>query len=582
MENLEIAAVLKEFADLLEIKGSNPFRIRAYRNAVRTINDLTRPLAGMVEAGEDLTELPGIGKDMAGHIRELVEWGELSALEQLGEKVPRTLTDLIRLDGVGPKKAKKLWDELGVTSVDELEEGLEAGRVAELSGFGKKSSEKIVQSIEDFRKHQGRFLLSHVDILIKPLMAYLSETPGVERVEAAGSYRRRQETVGDIDLLVLCDEASEEVMARFQRYPGALRVEAAGGTKSRIVLRSGLPVDLRILPKESYGAALHYFSGSKEHNVAIRTLGVKNGLKISEYGVFQSGEESAGEEERLGGEREEDVFSALNLPWISPLLRENRGELEAAREDRLPRLLTLKDVRGDLQMHSTWSDGANSIFEMAEACRDRGYEYLSMTDHSQSVTVANGLDPARVRHQWEEVEEVRKEMEGVRLFRSLEVDILKDGTLDMPEDILNSLDVVLVSVHTFMNMSKAEMTDRVIRAMENPLVDILAHPTGRILNRRPPFAMDVETVLQAAASLDVAVELNAHPSRLDLHDRHLRRAKDLGVKVVVSTDAHSVQDLSLMSYGVDQAGRGWLEPVDVLNTMSVEEFQMWLGRRGKG
>jgi DNA polymerase (family 10) len=588
MENLEIAAVLKEFADLLEIKGSNPFRIRAYRNAIRTINDLTRPLAGMVEEGEDLTELPGIGKDMAAHIRELVEWGELSVLEQLGDEVPRTLTDLIRLGGLGPKKAKKLWEELGVTSVDELEEALEADRVAGLSGFGKKSAEKIVQSIEDFRKHQGRFLLSHVDILIRPLLAYMSEAPGVEKVEAAGSYRRRQETVGDIDLLVLCEEAPEEVMARFQKYPGALRVEASGATKSRIVLRSGLPVDMRIVPRESYGAALHYFSGSKEHNVAIRTLGVKKGLKINEYGVYRGDRKGSQDEEgpqkegRLGGGAEEDVFGALDLPWISPLLRENRGELDAAREARLPHLLTLKDIRGDLQMHSTWSDGANSILEMAEACRDRGYEYLSITDHSQSVTVARGLTPERVQDQWLEVEEVRGVLEGIRLFRSLEVDILKDGTLDMPEGILAGLDVVLVSVHTFMNMTQSEMTDRVIRALENPAVDILAHPTGRIINRRQPFAMDVDAVLRAAASLNVAVELNAHPSRLDLHDRHLRRAKDLGVKVVVSTDAHSAQDLSLMSYGVDQAGRGWLEPDDVLNTMSLEDFETWLGRRGKG
>lgn len=588
MENLEIAAVLKEFADLLEIKGSNPFRIRAYRNAVRTINDLTRPLAGMVEGGEDLTELPGIGKDMAAHIRELVEWGELNVLEQLGKEVPRTLTDLIRLDGLGPKKAKKLWEDLGVTSVDELEEALKADRIAGLAGFGKKSAEKIVRSIEDFRKHQGRFLLSHVDILIKPLLAYMSDTPGVERIEAAGSYRRRQETVGDIDLLVLCEDSPEKVMACFQGYPGAVRVEAAGVTKSRIVLRSGLPVDLRIVPRESYGAALHYFSGSKEHNVAIRTLGVKKGLKINEYGVYRSEPDASSnvegpqEEERLGGESEEDVFGAIGLPWISPLLREDRGEVDAAREGRLPGLLTLEDIRGDLQMHSTWSDGANSMLEMAETCRDRGYEYLSITDHSQAVTVARGLTPERVRDQWLEVEEVRRTLEGIRLFRSLEVDILKDGSLDMPEDILAGLDVVLVSVHTFMNMTQSEMTDRVIRAMENPAVDILAHPTGRILNRRQPFALDVDAVLQAAASLRVAVELNAHPSRLDLHDRHLRRAKDLGVRVVVSTDAHSAQDLSLMSYGVDQAGRGWLEPDDVLNTMPLQDFETWLERRGKG
>jgi DNA polymerase (family 10) len=579
MENLEIAAVLKEFGDLLDIKGANPFRVRAYRNAVRTINDLTQPLAAMVETGEDLTELPGIGKDMASHIRELVEWGELSALEKLGEEVPRTLTDLIRLEGVGPKKAKRLWEELEVTSVDELEEALEADRVAGLEGFGKKSAEKMARSIQDFRKHQGRFLLSDADILVQPLIRYLEETPGVERIEVAGSYRRRRETVGDIDLLVLWEGDPGELMQRFQAYPGVVRTEAAGEAKSRVHLRSGLPVDLRIIPRESYGAALHYFSGSKEHNVALRTLGVRRGLKINEYGVFREVGSGGGEDERLGGEEERDVFLSVDLPWISPLLRENRGEIEAAADDRLPELLALEDIRGDLQMHSTWSDGANSLAEMAEACRNRGYQYMSITDHSQAVTVAGGLEPEAVRKQWEEIDEVRERVEGIHLFRSLEVDILKDGSLDMPDEILEGLDLVLVSVHSFMNMPMGEMTDRVIRALEHPEVDILAHPTGRILNRREPFAMDVEAVLQAASSLDVAVELNAHPSRLDLHDRHLRRAKELGVKVVVSTDAHSVQDLDLMRYGVDQAGRGWLEAGDVLNALPLEELQEWRKRR---
>lgn len=578
MENLEIASVLREVGDLLEIQGSNPFRIRAYRNAVRTINDLTRPLVGMVEAEEDLTELPGIGKEMASHILELVEWGELSVLEKLGEVVPRSLTDLIRLDGVGPKRAKRLWDELGVTSVDELGKALEADEVAGLEGFGKKSSEKMIRSIQDFRKHQGRFLLSDADALIKPLLLYMEETPGVERVEVAGSYRRRQETVGDIDLLALCDGDTTGVMDRFQAFPGALRVDAAGETKGRLLLRSGLPVDIRILPRDSYGAALHYFSGSKEHNVALRTLGVRKGLRINEYGVFLEGGSNSAKGE-LGGEDEKDVFGAVGLPWISPLLRENRGELEAAQEDRLPDLVSLKDIRGDLQMHSTWSDGGNSVLDMAVACRGRGYEYLSMTDHSQAVTVAGGLDPRRVREQWNEVADVRKNLDGIHLFRSLEVDILKDGSLDMPDEILADLDLVLVSVHSFMNMSSVEMTHRVIRALEHPEVDILAHPTGRILNRRQPFPMDVDAVLQAASSLNVAVELNAHPSRLDLHDRHVRRAKELGVMVAINTDAHSVQDLDLMSYGVDQAKRGWLEAGDVLNTLSLEDFQAWRNRK---
>jgi DNA polymerase (family X) len=614
MENLEISSVLDRLADLLEIQGANPFRVRAYRNAVRTVQGLTRPLGAMVADGEDLTELPGIGKELAGHIRELLDTGRLEVLEEVAREVPASLAELMRLDGVGPKKARRLWEELGVTSVEELEAALGEGRVEVLEGFGQKSAEKMARAIRDLRKHMSRFLLSDADELVLPLVRYLMESPGVERVEVAGSYRRRRETVGDVDVLVLCDDDPGPLMERFTGYPGAERVEAAGETRGRILLTSGLPVDIRVVPRESFGAALHYFTGSKEHNVALRALGVKKGLRINEYGVFRGGSEekdesvggggegrdgaeAGGEEgrdevkaggkevgrgsagERIGGGREEDVFRAVDLPWIPPLLRENRGELEAAREGRLPDIVSLEDIRGDLQMHSTWSDGKNTVREMVEACRELGYEYLSLTDHSQAVTVARGLRPERVRAQWEETDEVRREVQGIRLFRSLEIDILKDGSLDMPDDILEELDLVLVSVHSFMDMERSAMTRRVIRAMEHPEVDILAHPTGRILNRRSPFELDVEEVLQAAASLDVAVELNAHPKRLDLHDLHLRRAKELGVKVAINTDAHSTKDLKLMRYGVDQACRGWLEPGDVLNAMSLPEMEAWKGRK---
>jgi DNA polymerase (family 10) len=575
MENFEIASALEELADLLEIKGSNPFRIRAYRNAIRTIHDLARPLTAMLEEGEDLTRLPGIGKDLAGHIRELATTGTLTLLEEVGRDVPRSLANLTRLDGVGPKKARKLWDELGVTSVDELEKALEAERVQALEGFGAKSAEKIRRSIQDFRKHRSRFLLSEADALIAPLLKALEGVPGVERVEVAGSYRRRKETVGDMDLLVLCrgDQAPETVMDRFTGYPGVQRVVSAGSTRGRVLLRSGLPVDIRILPEESYGAALHYFTGSKEHNVAIRTLGVQRGLRINEYGIFRK------TEERVGGSSEEEVFQAVGLPWIPPLLRENRGEVEAARDGRLPKLLEGEDIRGDLQMHSTWSDGKNTLREMVEACRDRGYGYLAITDHSRAVTVAGGLQPEEVREQWKEIETLRSQVEGIHLFRSLEIDILKDGSLDMPDDILRELDLVLISVHSFMTMGKTEMTDRVLKALEHPEVDILAHPTGRILNRREPFEMDVDEVLRAAARLEVAVELNAHPSRLDLHDGFLRRARELGAKVAVNTDSHSVQELTNMHYGVDQARRGWLEAGDVINALPLEEFQSWRKRK---
>jgi DNA polymerase (family 10) len=580
LENLEIASALRELADLLEIQEANPFRIRAYRNAIRTVNGLTQSVASMIEDGVDLSELPGIGKDLSSHISELVGTGRMEVLEELGKEIPRSLADLVRLEGVGPKKAKKLWEELGVTSVDDLEAPLKDGRVAQLEGFGQKTAEKISRSIQDFRKHQGRFLLSEVDVLLAPLLQYLEGGGNVSRLEVAGSYRRRKETVGDVDLLASCDGEPSGVMDRFMNYQAVESVEAAGETRGRVRLRSGLSVDLRVVPEESFGAALQYFTGSKEHNVALRTLGVKKGLRINEYGVFQVDEgEEDGSEERLAGEEEAEVFAAVGLPWIPPVLREDRGEIQAARDGRLPNLLQIEDIRGDLQMHSTWSDGKHSLREMAEACRERGYEYLAITDHSQAVTVAGGLKPDQVRAQWEEVERVRAEVEGIFLFRSLEIDILKDGSLDMPDEILSELDLVLVSVHSFMNLGRSEMTDRVIRALEHPEVDILAHPTGRILNRREPFEMDVEAVLQAAAALDVAVELNAHPHRLDLNESHVRRAKELGVRVAIDTDAHSVGDLNYMSYGVDQARRGWLEPEDVLNALSLEEFRSWMMRK---
>ena len=577
MENLEVTGALTELADLLEIQGANPFRVRAYRNAVRTINGLTRSLVSMIEEEEDLTELPGIGKDMSGHIQELIETGELGRLREVLEEVPRGVVDLMKLDGVGPKKARRVWEELDVTTVDELESAVQVGRVEELDGFGKKSCEKILRSIEDFRKHIGRFLLSEVDALISPLLEHMKRAPGVERLGVAGSYRRRRETVGDVDLLALCEGDSKAVMDHFTAFAGGGRVEASGETRGRIVLRSGLPVDLRIFPRDSYGAALHYFSGSKEHNVAIRSLAIRRGLRISEYGVFRSGE--GDEEERVGGATEEEVFHSVGLPWISPLLREDRGEIQAAAQGKLPQLLELRDIRGDLQMHSTWSDGKQSIREMAEACLERGYEYLALTDHSQAVTVANGLNPERVREQWQEIEEVRGSRPEIRILKSLEVDILKDGHLDMPDEILEGLDMVLVSVHSYMNMERTEMTERVIRAMEHPLVDVVAHPTGRILNRREPFAVDMDEILRAAAGLDVAMELNANPRRLDLSDVHLMRARELGVKIIVSTDAHSVQHLDFMRYGVDQGRRGWLDRMDVLNTQPLEEIDRWLGRK---
>ena len=588
MENIEIVAVLGELADLLEIKGSNPFRIRAYRNAIQTINSLTRSLEGMVEDGEDLTDLPAVGKDIAGHIEELISTGGLSRLEEVAAEVPRTLAELVKLDGVGPKKVKKLWNELGVTTVDQLEEALEADRVVSLEGFGATSAEKIRRSIEDYRKQVGRFLLSEAEVLIQPLLDYLGAVDGLDELEIAGSFRRRSETIGDLDILARAREGCEEaIMGRFVKFPSVDRVVSAGVTKGAVVLRSGLEVDLRIVPRESWGAALLYFTGSKEHNVALRARAVRQGLRVNEWGVFRVPDGQDDEDrtddigERLGGTEEEDAYRILGLEWIPPVLRENRGEIEAAETGSLPSLVRLDDIRGDLQMHSTWSDGKASIEEMALRCRELGYDYLAMTDHSPNLAMVQGVTAEKAKLQWSEIEKIQGRLEGITVFRSMEVDILKDGSLDMEEEILAGLDLVVISVHTLMDMVKTEMTDRVIEAMRHPSADILAHPTGRLLNRREPFALDVEAVLRAAAEFDVAVELNASPRRLDLSDVHVRRAKELGVKVVISTDAHEPRALGSMRFGVEQARRGWLEPGDVLNTMSVEAFRSWLGRRSE-
>ncbi len=585
MENLDVARTLEELADLLEIQGANPFRIRAYRNAVRTVEGLTRPLRVMVEAGEDLTGLPGIGKDIAARIEELIETGRMEMLEQLDAEVPRSLVELMRLDGVGPKKAHKLYDELDVRTVDDLEAELQSGRVESLQGFGKKSAEKILRAIAEHRAHVGRFLLDDVEQLVAPVIEHVKAAPGVDRVEVAGSLRRRKETIGDVDLLARCEGDGTAVVDHFVAYPAAERVDAAGGTKGSIVLRSGLQIDLRVIPPRSFGAAMQYFTGSKEHNVAMRTRAVRGGLRVNEWGVFRIPEgadpESLGKEdgERLAGQTEEEVYEALGMAWMPPELRENRGEVEASLRGSLPRLVSLDDIRGDLQMHSTWSDGRASLEEMALACRDRGYAYFAITDHSQAMAMVQGLTPERAREQWSEIEEVRERVEGIEILRSAEVDILKDGSLDLPDDVLEELDVVVVSVHSFMDQDRKTMTDRVLRAIRHPLVDILAHPTGRLLNRREPYELDVEAVLATAAERDVAVEVNANPNRLDLSDVHVFRAKELGVRVVISTDAHSPRGLDNMRFGVDQARRGWLEPGGVLNTMEVGELRAWLGRK---
>jgi DNA polymerase (family 10) len=577
VQNAELAAALDDVADLLELKGSNPFQIRAYRNAARTVESLSRSVAAMIRAGDDPAALPGVGARIAGYLRELVETGTLATLEELRRSFPPGLVALTRLPGLGPKKAAALWTSLQLGSIDELEAAIKDGRVATVRGFGAASAAKLLEAIGATREARERTLRTRAERLVAGILTWMEGAPGLLEIQVAGSMRRRVETVADVDLLARAEGDGTPVVSHFAAFPGAARVEASGDTKGSIVLRSGLQVDLRVIPSEAWGAALHYFTGSKEHNVRIRQLAKKRGLKVSEWGVFRGEQESA---ERIAGATEQDVFAALDLPWIPPELREDRGEFEAAARGALPRLIELGDLKGDLQMHSTWSDGRFTIEQMALACRDLGYEYLAMTDHSGgALTMVNGLTAERARAQWAEVDEVCARVDGIRILRSMEVDILEDGSLDMDDETLAGLDLVLVSVHSFMKMDGAAMTERVLKALRHPEVDILGHPTGRMLSRRPPFAIDMEAVLHAAAELDVAVEINASPNRLDLSDVHAFRARELGVRIVVSTDAHTKRELENMRFGVDQARRAWCEAGHVLNTLPWKEFSAWLRRR---
>jgi DNA polymerase (family 10) len=579
MENVEIAGALEDVAVLLQIEGANPFRIRAYQNAARTVEEHTTPLRLLVQEDADLTELPGIGKDLAASIRELVTTGKLELLDELSARIPYSLVELTRLPGVGPKKARRLWEALSVRTIDDLERVAEDGAVAELDGFGARSQQKILDGIHAYRRHHDRMSLSEAEQHVGPLLTYLQEHEAVERLEVAGSYRRRRETIGDIDLLAIAADAAS-VMERFRSYSQVERVELSGDTKTTVVLRCGLQVDLRVLPAASYGAALQYFTGSKEHNVRLRKRAVAQGLTVSEYGVFRADDDrDAGDRTPLAGREENDVYEALGLTWIPPELREDRGEIDAAAAGTLPRLVTLGDIRGDLQMHSTWSDGKHSIEQMLEACSSRGYEYFAITDHSKALAMTGGLDAARLRQQWVEIDEIRSRHDAIHLLRGMEVDILRDGSLDLEDELLAELDVVLVSVHSLLDLPAAKQTARIVAALEHPEVNILAHPTGRLINRRDPMQFDVDTVLQAAAEHNVVVELNAHPDRLDLKDTHLIRAKQLGLRVVISTDAHRAADLDLMRFGIDQARRAGLTPDDVINTLPLDRLRALLAKQ---
>jgi DNA polymerase (family X) len=571
VHNADIAEIFNKIADLLDIEGANPYRVRAYRTAARTIGELPRSAADLVERGEDLSELPGIGQDLAGKIKEIVETGTLAQLQELEKEIPKELGDLMDIGGLGPKRVHILHQKLGIKTPEDLREAVRQGKIRNLKGFGKKMEVKIAVEIDKLVGAAKRFMLITVEETVQDLVDRLKGVKGVKEVIAAGSYRRRKETVGDIDILATCEKGSG-VMDAFVDYEDVEEVVARGPTRSTVVLRSGLQVDLRVLPEESYGAALHYFTGSKAHNIAVRKLGVKKGFKINEYGIFKG-------DKLVGGRREEDVFAAVDLPFIVPELREDRGEIEAAQQDRLPQLITLKDVRGDLHTHTKVTDGRNTLEEMAEAAEARGYDYLAITNHSQRVTMAKGLDVKRLRQEMERIDRFNDKSGSIRLLKAIEVDILEDGSLDLPDDVLRELDLTVCSVHYNRNLSRQKMTERLIRAMDNPYFHILGHPTGRLIGKREPYEVDMEKFLKAAKERGCFMELDAQPDRLDLNDAHCKLAKDLGVKIAVSTDAHSVAELDFMRFGIGQARRGWLEADDVLNTRPLSGLKKLLQRK---
>lgn len=572
MENRQIAQILFETADLLEVSAADSFRIRSYRRAAEAVESSTVSVGALAIEPKKLLELPGIGKGMAANIVEMEQTGRLPLREELLARYKPTMLELLRLPGMGPKTVALFWDALQIASVDELEIAARQGRLDCLPRCGPKQVAKILQGIADYRKHAGRFHLDEAELAAEKLTEYLRRLPGIDRVATAGSLRRGRETVGDLDILATgpacAPDQVEAVVEHVAAYPPIADVIAKGQNKVSFHLRHGLQVDVRMLPEQSYGAALQYFTGSKMHNLNLRQRALKMGYTLNEYALTRLSDGSV-----VPAGTEEEIYAALGLDWIPPELREDLGEIAAAEQHRLPRLIEQSDIRGDLHMHTSETDGRNTIREMAEAALERGYSYIAITDHSKNLAMTNGLDDARALQHVERIRAVDREMEGrIKIFPGIEVDILADGAVDLSDDVLAQMDIVIASVHSHFNQPAEQMTERILRAIENPYVHILGHPTGRLLLRREPYALDLEAVLLCCAELGVAVEHNAYPDRLDLSDRNLRRARELGCKIVVNTDAHHTSHFEKMRYGIRQLRRAWLRVEDVLNTESADDL----------
>lgn len=577
MNNEKIANTLSQLADLLEFTGANAFRLRAYRNGARLIKELPDSIASMVAEGQDLTKLDGIGKGVSEKCHELIESGRLAQMDEILETVPKTVLDLLKVPKLGPKKCAALFNELGIESLEQLKSACETGQVRGLSGFGEKTEAAILAGIAIASAANERILWSNADKIVQRLRAHMASCRQAKQLEFAGSYRRGKETVGDLDLLVDSTE-SEKVMDHFATFDEITSVIARGETKMSVRLENEFQVDLRVVPEQSFGAALQYFTGSKDHNVLIRGRAKQMGLRVNEWGVY---DESGDESKWIAGKTETDVYETLQLPYFEPEIREARNEIEWAERSALPTLIELADIRGDLHMHTTATDGKCSIEEMAAAARERGLHYIAITDHSKRVTMANGLDDQRLLEQWKQIDKINQSADDdFQILKGIECDILEAGGMDLPDTVLAQADFVIASVHYGQNQPRQQITDRIVGALENPHVSMLAHPTGRLLNKREAYDVDMDSVFQAAKANGKLLELNANPVRLDLNDVYLLAAKTHGIPVVINTDAHRISGLDNMKFGIKQARRGCLTAGDVANTHSWQQVAEMIGKLG--
>ena len=572
MDNKAIANILYETADLLEIDGQDSFRIRSYRNAAQAIESHAHQLKDIISDPKQVLAIPGIGKGMLTNLQELFDTGKLAVQAGLLEKYHPSMLQLLKIQGLGPKTIALIWSAYQVCDVDGVAKLAREGKIRELPRMGEKHEAKLLKAIEDYRRIGGRFLIDSAEIECEKITAYVEKFPGIEKITPAGSLRRGRETVGDLDILVTgeacaAEEGRQKAIAYVAQYPPLMDVIASGDNKISFHLRDGMQVDVRLLPPESFGAAMQYFTGSKAHNVALRQRALKMGYTLNEYSLA-----TLEGEKPVAGKTEEEIYDKLNLDYIPPEMRENLGEIDLAQNHALPRLITQADLQGDVHMHTVETDGRNTIEEMAEAAKARGYKYMAITDHSKNLAFANGLDDKRAVEHIHRIREAAKKIDGITIFAGIEVDILAEGDLDLSNDVLAQMDIVIASVHSVFNMESAKMTERLIKAIENPNTSLIGHPTGRIQLRRDSYPFDMHAVLTAAAKHKVAMELNAYPDRLDLNDNNLRQAKQHGVKIVINTDSHHTSHMEKIRYGVLQARRAWLTKEDVLNTLPPDKF----------